>query len=75
LLEEAMTGYDDNRLNYPERSVMGHYYLGQAYEAAGRTSEAIEQYETFLDIWRNADEGLESVEHTKELLTILKNRR
>lgn len=46
--------------------------LGQAYEAAGRNPEAIEQYETFLDIWKNADEGLSSVEDAKERLAKLK---
>lgn len=71
-LEKAMSRYDVNRLTYPARSVITHYSLGQAYEAAGRNAEAIEQYETFLDIWKNSDEGLESVEDAKQRLAKLK---
>jgi tetratricopeptide (TPR) repeat protein len=67
-LEKAMSRYDSNRLTFPARSVITHYYLGQAYEAAGRTNDAIEQYEIFLDIWKNADEGLESVEDARARL-------
>ncbi len=73
-LEEAMSEYTVNRFYHPERSVMGHYYLAQAYEAAGRTNDAIEQYETFLDIWKNADEGLRPVEDARARLTRLKNK-
>jgi serine/threonine protein kinase/tetratricopeptide (TPR) repeat protein len=72
-LEEIVLIYDQSRLTTnPERSVLGHYHLGQAYEAAGRTLEAIEQYETFLDIWRNADRGLESVGDARKRLARLK---
>jgi len=73
ILEDAMSIYEDSRLStYPERSVMGHYYLGMAYEAAGRTKDAIEQYETFLDIWKNADEGIKSVVDARRRLVKLK---
>jgi tetratricopeptide (TPR) repeat protein len=70
--EKAMSRYDTNRLTFPARSVITHYFLGQAYEAAGQKQEAIEQYETFLDIWKNADEGLSSVEDAKQKLAKLK---
>jgi cytochrome c-type biogenesis protein CcmH/NrfG len=53
-------------------SVAGHYYLGQAYEAAGRTQEAIAQYTTFLGIWKNADPGLKQVEDARASLRRLK---
>ena len=33
-----------------------------------------QQYETFLDIWKNADEGLASVEDAKERLAKLKSK-
>ncbi len=72
VFEKAMSRYDDNRRNYPERSVIGHFYLAQAYEAAGRTDDAIKQYEIFLDIWKNADEGLSSVGDAKKRLSELK---
>ena len=53
--------------------VITHYYLGQAYEESGWTDKAIEQYETFLDIWKNADSGLTSVEDARTRLARLKS--
>jgi len=40
----------------------------------GGGGAAREQYETFLDIWKNADEGLKSVEDAKERLANLKHK-
>ncbi|MCH7691332.1 MAG: tetratricopeptide repeat protein [candidate division Zixibacteria bacterium] len=71
VLEKAMSLWHQERFNSLGEAVTGHYYLGQAYEAAGRNAEAIEQYETFLDIWKNADESLESVKDAKERLARL----
>jgi len=73
ILEIAISIYDGGRYGNPDESVIGHYYLGQAYEGDGRTDDAIEQYEIFLDIWKNADEGLESVEDAKARLARLKS--
>ena len=74
ILEKAMSIWDDNRFSNLAEAVTGHFYLGQAYEAAGRKQDAIEQYETFLDIWKNADEGLKSVEDAKERLAKLRSK-
>jgi len=71
-LNKAMSIWDDNRFSNLAEAVTGHFYLGQAYEAAGQKQEAIEQYETFLDIWKNADEGIKMIEDAKERLAKLK---
>jgi tetratricopeptide (TPR) repeat protein len=79
-LGEAVTEYENILMGYYEPNlgrslfqiVKAHYYLGVAYENSGWVDKAIEQYETFLDIWKNADEGLESVEDAKERLARLK---
>ena len=71
-LEECLGRYDRINLGNPEWYVITHYWLGQAYEQSGWTDKAIEQYETFLDIWKNADTGLESVEDAKARLARLK---
>ena len=68
-----MGKYDQNRLSFPARSVITHYWLGQAYEANNQYEKAIEQYETFLDIWKNADDGLKSVTDAKVRLAKLKS--
>lgn len=72
VLEKALSRYDDARAAYPILSVKAHYLLGLAYENSGWTSKAIEQYETFLDIWKNADEGLPAVEDARTRLARLK---
>ncbi|MCH9032658.1 MAG: tetratricopeptide repeat protein, partial [candidate division Zixibacteria bacterium] len=49
------------------------YKLGICYEALGEKDSAIAQYVSFLDIWRNADDGIEMIEDAKERLAKLKN--
>jgi serine/threonine protein kinase/predicted Zn-dependent protease len=69
-LEKALSRYDDNRLAI--ESVKAYYLLGLAYEKSGWHKKAIEKYEEFLDIWKNADPGIPEVEDAKERLTRLK---
>jgi serine/threonine protein kinase/tetratricopeptide (TPR) repeat protein len=71
-LEYTVFHYDGMKANYPAYAVWTRYHLAQAYEGAGRLDDAIEQYETFLDIRKNADKGLESVEDAKKRLARLK---
>ncbi len=71
-LEQAVFRYDGIKGVFPGYAVWYRYQLARAYEAAGRKDEAIAQYETFLDIWKNADDGLESVEDAKKRLARLK---
>ena len=71
MYEEVLYQYDLNRAYWPSLGVMAHYYLGQAYEEANRYDEAIVQYEIFLDIWKNADAGLEPVRDAKARLARL----
>jgi serine/threonine protein kinase/tetratricopeptide (TPR) repeat protein len=42
----------DNALVIPKT----HYQLGKSYEVLGRATLALEHYEKFLDMWKNADE-------------------
>jgi hypothetical protein len=53
--------------------VKAHYLLGLAYEKSGWVKKAIEQYETFLEIWKDADPGIREVEDAKGRLAKLKN--
>ncbi len=65
--------YGAQRSYFPIMSTKLYYYLGLAYEKTGKYQKAVEQYEAFLNIWKNADEELESVEDAKERLAKLKS--
>jgi hypothetical protein len=43
------------------------------YEQKGQNNKAIEHYEKFLDLWKDADPGIAEVEDARERLVDLKN--
>jgi tetratricopeptide (TPR) repeat protein len=53
--------------------IMSHYHLGQLYEQAGRSDEAIEAYEALLDVWKEADDNLVAAVDARKRLAGLKN--
>ena len=71
MFEEALPLYLLDHFGPVDARVLLHYDLGLAYEASGWSNKAIEQYETFLDIWKNADVGLAEVEDARQRLTRL----
>jgi tetratricopeptide (TPR) repeat protein/tRNA A-37 threonylcarbamoyl transferase component Bud32 len=70
--EELLSSYSSGRLYWAIWSVKAYYYLGLAYEKSGWNKRAIEKYEEFLDIWKDADPGIPEVEDAKERLKKLK---
>jgi DNA-binding SARP family transcriptional activator len=46
--------------------------IGNIYEQQGNRSKAIENYEKFLSVWKNADLGIAEVEDVKKRLEVLK---
>jgi len=48
------------------------YFLGVCYEKSGWEKRAIEKYEEFLEIWKDADPGIPEVEDAKQRLKTLK---
>ena len=70
-LEKALTRYDQERV-WETNAVKAYYLLGLAYEKSGWNKKAIEQYEEFLDIWKNADPGIREVEDARERLQKLR---
>jgi tetratricopeptide (TPR) repeat protein len=54
--------------------ILAHYQLGKIYEQQGNTAKAIENYEKFLDLWKDADPGIAEVEDARERLSSLKNQ-
>jgi len=71
-LEKALSRYDGIRAGETIRAVKAYYLLGLAYEKSGWNNKAIEQYEEFLEIWKDVDPGIPEVEDAKERLEKLK---
>jgi hypothetical protein len=46
--------------------------LGKIHKELGDTAKAIEHYEKFLDLWKDADPGIAEAEDAKEGLLGLK---
>jgi len=70
--EKALSRYDVSRYSYAIWAVKAYYLLGLAYEKSGWNKKAIEKYEEFLDIWKDADPEIEEVEDAKERLKKLR---
>jgi tetratricopeptide (TPR) repeat protein/predicted Ser/Thr protein kinase len=73
MYQEALVTYDESRATDVIATVLVHYWLGMAYEESGWNDKAIRQYETFLDIWKDADPGLPDVEDAKARLVRLRS--
>jgi serine/threonine protein kinase/Tfp pilus assembly protein PilF len=78
-LEGAMKEYERitkltvGRRDYGEIYVRSFLMLGKIYEQQNNTAKAIEHYEKFLDLWKDADPGLTEVEDVRKRLAALKN--
>jgi len=64
--EKVLSSYDGVRALNAISAVKAYYLLGLAYEKSGWNKKAIEKYEEFLDIWKDADPGIPEVEDAKE---------
>ena len=78
-LEKAQGAYEaisSLRLRYwsGDIYVESFYRLGKIWEQKGDTAKAIEHYEKFLDLWKNADPGLPEVEDAESRLAALKSQ-
>lgn len=74
VLEAGLQRYDLVRATTPIWSVKAHYWLGLAYEESGWKSKAIEQYETFLEIWENAEPGIPALGDARRRLQVLRKQ-
>ncbi|NIM57364.1 MAG: protein kinase [Candidatus Aminicenantes bacterium] len=68
---EKITSLTTEKLSYGDIYAKSFYMLGKIYEKKGMPKEAIEHYEKFLDLWKDADPGLPEVEDAKKRLASL----
>ncbi|UCE22740.1 MAG: tetratricopeptide repeat protein, partial [Candidatus Aminicenantes bacterium] len=77
-LEKAREEYEKiSSLTYPRLMdgdiyAKSFYMMGTIYEQQGNRGKAIENYEKFLDLWKNADPDIPEVEDAKKRLGTLK---
>jgi tetratricopeptide (TPR) repeat protein len=69
-LEQIVAGHSDGREDQ-EPWILAHYELALLHEANGDSAGAIEMYTRFLNLWDEADEGLDPVDHARERLADL----
>ncbi len=67
-LTEFVPGERDWHLTHP----IYYFQLAQLYEKKNMTAKAIENYEKFLELWKNADPGLPEKDDAKARLARLK---
>ncbi|UCE73020.1 MAG: hypothetical protein JSV56_08245, partial [Methanomassiliicoccales archaeon] len=63
------------RLGFGDIYVRSHYMRGKIHEAKGDIAKAIEYYEKFLDMWKDADEGLPELKDARARLAKLKDKQ
>ncbi len=69
---ERITSLTVGRLYFGDIYAQSFYMLGKIYEQQGNTFKAIEHYEKFLTLWKDADPGIAEVEDAKKRLAGLK---
>ncbi|MFP4082112.1 MAG: protein kinase domain-containing protein [Candidatus Aminicenantes bacterium] len=53
--------------------IQAHYQLGKLYDKKGDVEKAIQYYQLFLDIWKDADPGIAELEDARRRLAGLKS--
>jgi len=77
-LVEAQKAYEDilpmtfGRDYCQHLYVLAFYELGRVFQDQGNTAQAIEHYQKFLDLWKDADPGLPEVDDARARLSQIK---
>ena len=70
---EKITLLTVSRVQFSDVYVKSFYMLGKINQEQGDTIKAIQNYEKFLDLWKDADPGIAELEDAKRRLADLKN--
>ena len=71
---EIITSLTEGRLSFGIIYAKSYYMLGQIFEQKDWKGKAIENYEKFLTLWKDADPGIAEVEDAKKRLAGLKSQ-
>jgi tetratricopeptide (TPR) repeat protein len=69
---ERISSLTSGRLYWGDIYAKAFYMLGKIYQQQGDSAKAIEHYEKFLALWKDADPGIAEVENARERLAGLK---
>jgi tetratricopeptide (TPR) repeat protein len=61
------------RIDYGDIYAKSFFMLGKIYEQKGWKGKAIESYQKFLDLWKDADPDIPEIEDARRRLTALQN--
>jgi serine/threonine protein kinase/Tfp pilus assembly protein PilF len=71
---ERIISSSSGRFDFGDVYALSFYALGKIYEQKGWKGKALEQYEKFLNLWKEADPGFPEVEDAKKRLAVLKGQ-
>jgi serine/threonine protein kinase/Tfp pilus assembly protein PilF len=70
---ETISGFTQGKLWYGDIWSRSYYMLGKIHEQKGEKELSVENYEKFLDLWKDADPGLAEVVDAKKRLASLRS--
>jgi tetratricopeptide (TPR) repeat protein len=71
---KRVTSLTTGRQNYGNIYAKSFYMIGKIYEEQGDIAQAMENYETFLELWKDSDPGIAEVEDAKVRLSGLRGQ-
>jgi serine/threonine protein kinase/Tfp pilus assembly protein PilF len=71
---ERIVSSSSGRSTFGDVYALSFYELGKIYEQKGWKGKALEQYEKFLNLWKDADPGFPEVDDAKKRLAALKTK-
>ncbi len=69
---EKITSLSRGRIYYGDIYAKSFYMLGKTYEQQNDTAKALEHYQKFLALWKDADAGMPEAEDARKRLAGLK---